>query len=70
MATSTSTFKFDSKTNEVLDELRRHYGAASKAEVLRKAIALLDVAAKAEDNKEAIFVASETGEPKRQIVIR
>jgi hypothetical protein len=34
----------DEKTDQTLENLRRHYGAASKAAVLRKAIALLNVA--------------------------
>lgn len=39
-----SSFKIDEKTDETLEHLMRHYGASSKAAVLRKAIALLNVA--------------------------
>ena len=37
-----TTFKFDTKTEERLTRLKSHYGATSKAEIVRKAIALLD----------------------------
>jgi len=39
-----TTFNFDEKTGQVLEDLKVHFGASSKAEVLRKAIALLNVA--------------------------
>lgn len=39
-----TSFDIDEKTDETLENLRRHYGAASKAAVLRKAIALLNIA--------------------------
>lgn len=42
MATS---FNIDSKLDSTLESLKKHFGASSKSEVLRKAIALLDVAA-------------------------
>lgn len=65
-----TTFKFDAKTNKVLEELREHYGASSKAEVLRKAIALLDIAAEAEDQDQQIIVESKDGTQKRQVLVR
>ena len=65
-----SSFKFDDKTTEVLENLRIHYGASSKAEVLRKAIALLDIAAAAEDDKKILVVESTDGKIKRQITVR
>lgn len=39
-----SSFKIDEKTDKTLEHLMRHYGTPSKAAVLRKAIALLNVA--------------------------
>lgn len=39
-----SSFKIDEKTDKTLENLMRHYGTSSKAAVLRKAIALLNVA--------------------------
>lgn len=41
-AKTQTTFKFDRQTEERLEALRAHYGATSKAEVVRRAIALLD----------------------------
>jgi hypothetical protein len=38
-----TSFNVDPKLDQTLEDLKRHYGAASKAEVLRKAIALLKV---------------------------
>lgn len=38
-----TSFNMDTKLDQTLEDLKRHYGAASKAEVLRKAIALLKV---------------------------
>ena len=49
---ATTSFKFDDRTTEILEELKDHYGATSKAEVLRKAIGLLDIAADAEKTTE------------------
>ena len=65
-----TTFKFDAKTNKLLEQLREHYGASSKAEVLRKAIALLDIAAEAEEHNQQIVVESKDGTEKRQVLVR
>lgn len=65
-----TTFKFDAKTNKLLEELREHYGASSKAEVLRKAIALLDIAADAEDHDQHVIVESKDGTDRRQVLVR
>ncbi len=67
---SVSTFKFDSKTNQALEHLREHYGAASKAEVLRKAIAVLDIVAAAEEQDQFVVIESKDGKSKRQILVR
>ena len=39
-----SSYNIDSKLDKVLEDLKENLGASSKAEVLRKAIALLNVA--------------------------
>lgn len=39
-----TTYNVDWKLDQTLEDLRRHYGAASKAEVLRKAVAMLKLA--------------------------
>ena len=51
-----TSIKFDNKTADLLDQLKEHYGCSSKAEVLRKAIALLSLAAAAEDEGAKIFI--------------
>lgn len=38
-----TSFNVDQKTDQTLERLRCHYQVSSKAEVLRKAIALLNV---------------------------
>ena len=44
-----TSFNIDDKLNETLERLKLHYNAGSKAEVLRKAIALLNIAARNEE---------------------
>lgn len=44
-----TSFNIDDKLNETLERLKEHYHAGSKAEVLRKAIALLNIAARNEE---------------------
>ena len=45
---TTTTFQFDENTNKLLEDLKQHYGT-TKVGVLRKALALLEVASEAED---------------------
>jgi hypothetical protein len=42
---SNLTLNLDEKAEKSINKLREHYGASSKAEVIRKALALLQVAA-------------------------
>ena len=63
-----TSIKFDRKTGELLDELRIHYGATSKAEVIRKAVALLTVAVAAEKDGAKLMVISENY--KKEIIVR
>ena len=52
-----TTFKFNRETLELMENLKREFGATSKAEILRKALALLEIArkAKATDAKMAVI---------------
>ena len=43
-----TTFNIDEKMGQTLEELKEHFGASSKAEVLRKAVALLKIATDSE----------------------
>lgn len=54
----------------MLEELKDHYGASSKAEVLRKAIGLLDIAADAEKKHRHLVVESEDESVKHRILVR
>jgi hypothetical protein len=62
------TFNFDSKTEQTIEHLKKHYGASSKAEVLRKAVALLDLAAEIEDKKGKLIAKRNNEE--QEIIIR
>ena len=50
------TFKTDSETIEMLEELKKHFRASSRAEVLRKALALLELAREAEQQDRELAV--------------
>ena len=56
MSSSATTFKFDEKTSDLIEELKKHYGATSKAEVIRKSLGLLELARKAEDEEAQLIV--------------
>ena len=51
-----STFNIDEKMDATLEALKEHYGATSKAEILRKAIALLNVAKDAEQSDGSLVI--------------
>lgn len=51
-----TTFQFSQKTIEMIEDMKEHFGATSKAEVLRKALALLQLAQEAEEKKGSIAV--------------
>ena len=47
----TTTFNFDKKTVDVLDRLKGELGASSRVEVIRRALAFLDVAVEGSNGK-------------------
>ena len=51
-----TTFNIDEKMDKTLDALKIHFGATSKAEVLRKAVALLNIAKDAEQSDGSIVL--------------
>ncbi|MDE2401012.1 MAG: hypothetical protein KGL90_05065 [Burkholderiales bacterium] len=53
---TTTSFTIDPKTDQTLERLKQHYGVATKAEVLRKAIALLNVAARHEQPDGSLII--------------
>lgn len=54
-------FDIDGKTDKTLEKLAEHYGASSKAAVLRKAIALLCVAKQYESPEGTLTLRGEDG---------
>lgn len=62
------TYKVDEKLSEILGDLQRHYGAASKAAVLRKAVALLRLVSEAEQPDGSILVKASGGHITRIVV--
>jgi hypothetical protein len=51
-----TTFNIDEKMGQTLEELKDHFGASSKAEVLRKAVALLKIATESEAADGSIII--------------
>jgi hypothetical protein len=61
-------FTVDSKTDQTLESLKRHYQVGSKAEVLRKAIALLNVASRSEQADGSLIIRQKNGQDLRVLV--
>lgn len=51
-----TSFNIDSKLEQTLETLKAHYHASSKAEILRKAVALLNVASRSEQEDGSIII--------------
>jgi hypothetical protein len=69
VATKSFTFAIDENTAEVLDILKSKLGKTSRAEVVRKAIALLDVATTAKDEGNDIAIVDKEGGIVTKIVL-
>jgi len=69
VATKSFTFAIDENTAEVLDILKSKLGKTSRAEVVRKAIALLDVATTAKDEGKDIAIVDREGNVVTKIVL-
>lgn len=63
-----TTIKFNRKARQHLDELRKKYEMPTYSAVLRKAIALLSLAAQAEREGAKMYVKTKNGEYKYIIV--
>ncbi|WP_210283270.1 hypothetical protein [Massilia sp. Dwa41.01b] len=61
MATS---YNIDAKLDETLEQLKLHLGASSKAEVLRKAVALLNVATRHENADGSVTILQQNSSDK------
>lgn len=69
VATKSFTFAIDENTAGVLDILKSKLGKTSRAEVVRKAIALLDVATTAKDEGNDIAIIDKEGNIVTKIVL-
>jgi hypothetical protein len=58
---STTTFKFDEQTERLFELLKRDFNASSKAEIVRKALALLEIARRAKAEGKEISVTTPDG---------
>lgn len=51
-----TSFNIDARTDKTLEELKVHFGASSKAEIVRKAIAFLNIAKDAEEPDGSVVI--------------
>lgn len=65
---SNLTLNLDERATKSLEDLRTHYGATSKAEIIRKALALLQIAARVEDEKGQLI--ARKADKETEIVVR
>ena len=65
---SNLTLNLDEQAEDSINKLRKHYGASSKAEVIRKAIALLQIAAKVESTHGELI--AKKGDKETRIIVR
>ena len=57
-----TSFNIDDRTDRTLEDLKSHFGASSKAEVVRKAIALLNVVKDAEQPDGSVIIKKDGGD--------
>lgn len=63
-----TSFNVDPKLDQTLEELKRHYGASSKAEVLRKAVALLKVVQENEQPDGSVLIRTSRNKDMKVVV--
>ena len=64
-----TSFKFDEKTTQLIDNLKESSHATSRTEVLRKALYLLDIASKAQQEDKRLVIKGKEGEPETEILM-
>ena len=72
MSSSLSTFKFDERLTAVIEQLKDSTHASSKAEIVRRAIALMQIVQSAADNGEKVVLKAKRPdgtETEREIII-
>ena len=63
-----TSFNVDEKLDATLESLKMHYGASSKAEILRKAIALLKVVQENEQQDGSIIIRTNRNQDMKVLV--
>jgi Ribbon-helix-helix protein, copG family len=63
-----TSFTIDSKSRDALDELRQTLNASSNAEVIRRALTLLQLAARTTDNDGRVILREKNG-AEREIIM-
>ena len=63
-----TSFNIDERTDRTLEELKIHFGASSKAEIVRKAIAFLKVAKDAEQPDGSVVI--KTGIEEMRVIVK
>lgn len=64
---SVATFRVDPKMQAVLDNLKTKYGAASRSEILRRAVVLLELASEAQEQGGEVVIRK--GDKERSIIL-
>lgn len=64
-----STFKFDPKLTETIEELKKATSATSKSEIVRRAITLLKVVQEAKERGEDLVLVNREDETQTRIVL-
>ena len=64
-----TTFEVDERTAAVLTELQKKFGVTSNAAVIRKALALANVAARHADADNSITLAPREGKPAVKVLL-
>ena len=64
-----TSFNMDERTERTLEELKLHFGASSKAEVIRKAVAFLKVA-KDSEHPDGSVVIKKAGQEEVRIIVK
>ena len=65
-----TTFEVNPKMQKTLEKLRKHFGASTQAEILRKAIAFLEVARETESKGGDIVVRSKDKKDESKVLLR
>ena len=65
-----TTFTLDKRTEQVIGGLKEHFGATTKAEIMRKALALLELLRQANLEGDEIAIVDKDLKKVRRILIR